>query len=757
MVKCPGCGADVLNPDGFCSTCGEDLRAGKTGRLNPDTLLENRYVILKTIGQGGMGAVYLALDTRLNNMLVAVKEMSTKAVGGNLPAAIAAFQKEAALLISLHHPALPVIRDFFPHGQERWYLVMDHIEGRTLKEIIDERGSISEPEVLGWARQLCEILNYLHSQNPPIIFRDLKPSNIMLTPQGQIKLIDFGIARHFQQGISTDTSAYGSSGFAPPEQYGENQTDARSDIYALGATLHNLLTGIDPSHHPFAFERPSLQGSVSPRMEKAIMTALELKPENRPQSIQEMLSLLPKGAFNASTRSAPSASAVVKGLVPTNVPDNVSATAPLVMPQNITEPAPTASLIQPLPRKTEPKQPTNKTVPAAPKDINPVDAGRQAPAPVQKNGAAIIVAVILFLALVLPISYYGWQNMQGERPGDNGGKTTASRDESGSPDITPTGGTSTILPAGAKVKEDQDEKGPKSEPAFSFADLGAQASAINTFESGYDVPERSQRSYMGSFPASSTRYINWDLDLNYSVAHGPVEFTIRHIYSDEYGNVINDASYTANIGAGSTQSAWFWGYGSSDGGSWAPGNYTIKVYADEKHIATGYFSVYDDYPATEQIAAEPVTETEQPEQSQEEAVQSDGYYGASTWLDSESDLIIGASNSVSSKLEINETRDGSIIAGREITLELSSMVSFESIPPVYVAQGDLEIGRPYLINGGSGLVIPIEGSSSLASTLVVSGFQIYVDPSMPGGQVLLYVGGSAGISGQLNFGYAGYY
>ncbi|MEQ8175215.1 MAG: serine/threonine-protein kinase [Syntrophomonadaceae bacterium] len=254
--------------------------------MNPDTILEDRYVIVKAIGRGGMGAVYLAIDRRLNNIPTAIKEMSTNAVGGNLQAAIAAFQKEASILIGLKHSALPTIRDFFSRGANRWYLVMEYIKGVTLKEVVEKRGLIPEDEVLDWARQLCEILIYLHSQNPPIIFRDLKPANIMLTPEGHIKLIDFGIARHFRQGNTADTTAYGSHGFAPPEQYGQNQTDERADIYALGATLHYLLTGIDPAGRPFNFEPPGRYVNISPEFESIIMKALALKIEERPSSVR---------------------------------------------------------------------------------------------------------------------------------------------------------------------------------------------------------------------------------------------------------------------------------------------------------------------------------------------------------------------------------------------------------------------------------------------------------------------------------------
>ncbi|HWP95768.1 MAG TPA: serine/threonine protein kinase [Syntrophomonadaceae bacterium] len=255
-------------------------------------MLEGRYIIIKTIGQGGMGAVYLALDTRLKNMPVAIKEMSTKAVGGDLQGAIDSFQKEAQLLINLRHPALPIIYDFFSREENRWYLVMDYIKGDNLKAELQKRGPIPEAEVGNWAMQLCDILDFLHKRNPPVIFRDLKPDNIMLTPEGQIKLIDFGIARNFQPGSTADTTAYGSGGFAPPEQYGINQTDPRSDIYALGATLHFLITGIDPSKGPFRFEPPSQYVNVSINLEKAIMQALELKAEDRPQNIEAFKAII---------------------------------------------------------------------------------------------------------------------------------------------------------------------------------------------------------------------------------------------------------------------------------------------------------------------------------------------------------------------------------------------------------------------------------------------------------------------------------
>lgn len=294
MPFCPSCGTQSLVDNKYCANCGTSLTHA-TGQLAQHTVLEGRYIIVEVLGRGGMGAVYKALDQRLNNMPVAIKEMSTGAVvKRNLQASINSFKQEATMLINLKHPALPHITDFFSLGDDRLYLVMDYIEGMTLKAAVERRGPIPETEVLYWLEQLGDILDYLHSQKPPVIFRDLKPSNIMLTPDGTIKLIDFGIARHFRpESNKSDTTPYGSIGYAPPEQHGESQTDARSDIYALGATLHFLMTGIDPSKKPFFFERPSKLVQISSEFESAIMKALELKLGDRPASVKELLSMIP--------------------------------------------------------------------------------------------------------------------------------------------------------------------------------------------------------------------------------------------------------------------------------------------------------------------------------------------------------------------------------------------------------------------------------------------------------------------------------
>src|SRR5213080_1110222 len=293
---CEKCG--LANPPKarFCQYCAAPLPVTHiTGSLPEQTLLGDRYQLLSRIGQGGMGAVYKATDTRLADRVVAIKEMSK----AGLPAALmaeaeASFEREATLLAKLSHPNLPGIYDHFTEN-ERTYLVMQFIEGETLEEFLEHTGGDPLPveQVCDWAEQLCDVLSYLHSQQPPIVFRDLKPANVMLKKNGQLFLIDFGIARLFKPGQSHDTVALGSPGFAAPEQYGKAQSTPRSDLYSLGALLHCLLTGLDPSERPFFF-RPASQvnPAVPPALEALLQHLLEMDAEKRPTSAQEVLQAL---------------------------------------------------------------------------------------------------------------------------------------------------------------------------------------------------------------------------------------------------------------------------------------------------------------------------------------------------------------------------------------------------------------------------------------------------------------------------------
>ena len=252
-----------------------------TQQLEPGALLERRYRIRQLLGHGGMGAVYLAQDTRLD-VLCAVKEAFY-----TTPEALAQFEREAQLLAKLKHPHLPRVTDYFAE-QARYYLVMEYIPGEDLLTWRAQRDAPTDRQVIAWACQLLDALAYLHGRQPPVIHRDIKPANIKLTAEGQVVLVDFGIAKVFDpDGLTTTGAKAISPGYSPLEQYAHAQrTDARSDIYSLGATLYYVLTGQCP---PEAVERltgetlPPLQrfGFIDPQLERVIMRALEMDPRRR--------------------------------------------------------------------------------------------------------------------------------------------------------------------------------------------------------------------------------------------------------------------------------------------------------------------------------------------------------------------------------------------------------------------------------------------------------------------------------------------
>lgn len=269
--------------------------------LTPGTLLSSRYRIQSVLGQGGMGAVYLAEMEALGGKKVAVKEMELKGFSREeLAQAVQQFNKEASFLANLDHPNLVPVTDFFIEG-EKHYLVMAYVKGETLQQRLKRFGRpFNWEQVKEWAEPLVEVLNYLHTQNPPILFRDLKPSNIMIEESGRLRLIDFGIARTAQAGDRTSTflQGTGTSGFSPIEQYGGGQsTDQRSDIYALGATLYYLLTGKIP---PDAVARISqgkelippsqIQPALPKEVDALLGKSLAVKQHDRQSSMAEFRS-----------------------------------------------------------------------------------------------------------------------------------------------------------------------------------------------------------------------------------------------------------------------------------------------------------------------------------------------------------------------------------------------------------------------------------------------------------------------------------
>lgn len=253
------------------------------------TIIEGKYEVLKLIGKGGMSKVYLAMDKNLNKQW-AIKEIERKAYDKNNEVVVASAMAEANMMKKLDYPSLPRIVDII-EKENVIYVVMDYIEGETLSSVLSKEGAQPQEVVIEWAKELCRVLDYLHTQNPPIIYRDMKPANIMLQPNGNIKLIDFGIAREYKEQNLADTVSLGTKGYAAPEQFGgKGQTDARTDVYCLGVTLYHLLTGQNPCEppyeiYPIRYWNPQLSSGL----EAIIQKCTQLNPEDRYQSCAELL------------------------------------------------------------------------------------------------------------------------------------------------------------------------------------------------------------------------------------------------------------------------------------------------------------------------------------------------------------------------------------------------------------------------------------------------------------------------------------
>lgn len=290
--------------------------------LSHGTILRNRYRVVQPIGQGGMGSVYLAEDLRLEGRKCAIKAVridptSDQEVINELQHQ---FSREASTLARLDHPNLPKVSDYFTEADQD-YLVMDFVSGKDLKEIVDEaRRSnrfLTEVEVLNWARQLCDALDYMHNQDTPVLHRDIKPSNIKLTPSGLIKLVDFGLVKVLVKDDSrtiTVLQGRGTAAYTPLEQYGEDDThtDARSDIYSLGSTVYHLLTNQPPAEAKQRFLKPetlipprTLNPAISEPVERAIVTAISMHPDDRPVNVAEFRDQLLSGRDSDGTVRAP--------------------------------------------------------------------------------------------------------------------------------------------------------------------------------------------------------------------------------------------------------------------------------------------------------------------------------------------------------------------------------------------------------------------------------------------------------------------
>lgn len=306
---CYKCGAKIEQNDKFCMKCGAkviDIETEQPAKDSNDKkceteadvndvpeIIDNRYKLIRQIGKGASAIVYLAQDMKLNRVC-AVKIVNKNTYSNKMAAQESLDEVNKMKLLA--HISIPQLYDIYD-DDNRLCIVMEFIEGKNLNDIIkSQKNPFDEYIVVNWAKQLCRVLFYLHTLRPPRIFRDLKPANIILQPNGVIKLIDFGTMKNYDESCTEDTVNLGTKGYAAPEQFGgRGQTDARTDIYCLGMTMYHLMTGINPSLPPFEFRPPRYyRKDISYALERIIMKCIEIERENRYQSAIDLLNDLEK-------------------------------------------------------------------------------------------------------------------------------------------------------------------------------------------------------------------------------------------------------------------------------------------------------------------------------------------------------------------------------------------------------------------------------------------------------------------------------
>jgi serine/threonine protein kinase len=336
QLFCDECGAANISQAAICFACKQPLSnspvssslqpAVRNGTLNvshplsPGFLLAQRYAIIRQVGQGGFGVVYKARDRKSKNRLVAIKQINLGMLSSREMIEVTdTYNREVVLLSKLRHKNLPRIYDHFT-DPAHWYVVMDFIRGETLEDYLARirRGHLSVKQVIKTGITLSGVLSYLHTRIPPVIFRDVKPANIMRTRRGHLYLIDFGIARRFTPGKKKDTGPLGSPGYAAPEQYGKAQTTAQTDIYGLGATLKTLLTGKDPLDRAGGTQSVS-HPKIPPNLQALLDRMLEQDMNQRPSSmerVKEQLELMRRKIMWVEDRALAYAKGLLYGLFP---------------------------------------------------------------------------------------------------------------------------------------------------------------------------------------------------------------------------------------------------------------------------------------------------------------------------------------------------------------------------------------------------------------------------------------------------------
>ncbi|MEW5871091.1 MAG: bifunctional serine/threonine protein kinase/MFS transporter [Chloroflexota bacterium] len=379
-------------------------------------VLNNRYRIVKLLGQGGFGAVYRAWDTNLDCPRALKENLDTS------PEAQRQFKREAQILTLLTHPNLPKVIDHFVVPGQGQYLVMDYVEGQDLQQMLDaRRGPLPEAQALAWAAQVCEALAHLHALEPPIIHRDIKPANIKITPQGRAVLVDFGIAKIYDPHLSTTRGARAvTPGYSPHEQYGQGHTDARSDVYALGASLYHLLTGQQPVESiQRVVEDPLLppeqaNPALSPQACAAVRRAMAVDPKQRFQSIAEFRAALQPGSAHIPAE-APAPQPIPATLV---IPPAGAAQAAADSQPSTAQPAST-----PKPVPVTPPQPAPTPKPVGAQGLRPAipkaqTSAQSTPIPAKnKRQLAFLALFVLLYGLGYYLAdkrwyLYSWSSLQ---------------------------------------------------------------------------------------------------------------------------------------------------------------------------------------------------------------------------------------------------------------------------------------------------------------------------------------------------------
>src|SRR5579885_742507 len=430
-MKCPFCGTDNAAGETFCTNCGGYLAAappsssssgsvsattyntgtttggattsggsGGARTLLPNATLQNgRYVVEKVLGQGGMGAAVLARDTRVSNKKVVIKELiSDNTDPKQRQEDVRNFEREVATLANLDHPLIPGVTDSFQEGSH-YFMVQDYVAGENLEDHMERINQpMPEREALTYASQVLDILDYLEHQTPPIVHRDIKPANIIVgSKDKRAHLVDFGIARadEMKNVRRKQTSALGTPGYAPPEQY-QGNADGRSDLYALAATIHHIVTNRDPRNYP-PFTYPlarSLNPKLSPDIERVLEHALQINVNNRYQNAAEMKRDI-DGILARRFATAPDTSSYV-----------LSTSGPIVAPplahtQSASTPAPMNQQRQVQQQRIAPPPPPTP----APRPFQPqpgmYGGGRQQK---QKNGSYVLPSFLLLIVVVAIIA-----------------------------------------------------------------------------------------------------------------------------------------------------------------------------------------------------------------------------------------------------------------------------------------------------------------------------------------------------------------